>query len=254
MAYLLYRYVLNGEVKYVGKTKRDLARRVAEHSVEPKFQSSAKWKIEYFVVANSAQMDGLEKLLIDYYKPCLNVKDKATTSCVIQLPDFPWRIWDGTHVDEEIMIDKISNSNLSFSFSNSDLCKSLCENKSLKTEIDSWKHLYDDEFRISVAYSKQLKLNEAYYQNAISSEKAMSENMKREFLQVQTQLAQLQKKCDRWAEFDWEDFDHRSVRFACQMMWILFWVLDIGLSRLVSLINYLCEKLTNALNGESCHE
>lgn len=254
MAYILYRYMLNGEVKYIGKTKRDLARRVAEHNTEPKFQSSIKWQIEYFVVANSVQMDGLEKLLIDYYKPCLNVKDKATTNCVIPLPDFPWQIWNGTHLEEDVMVDKISNSNSSFDFSNSNSCQPLCENKVLKTEIDAWKRLYDDQCRITSAYVKQLQIDKVGYQNAISIEKATNENLERELLQMQARFALLQKKCDDWAAFDWQDFNNRYVRFAAQMIWILFWLLDIGLSRFVASINSLRKKLTSALNGGLYYE
>lgn len=79
MHYFVYKYVCDGEVIYVGKTD-DIHRRVLEHAsgqgLEEKFLPYLDCCDIYFhECANEVEMSALERLLINQYKPKLNVVD-----------------------------------------------------------------------------------------------------------------------------------------------------------------------------------
>lgn len=76
--FYVYKYVLHdtGEVVYVGMSKH-LSKRICEHKYEGKFQPYLdRTDIYVFNCANKTEMKCLEKLLINYHKPVLNVVDK----------------------------------------------------------------------------------------------------------------------------------------------------------------------------------
>lgn len=77
MGFFIYRYLICDEVIYIGKTKRDLKKRIDEHKLERKFMPYlAKAKIEYYETATEVEMDIHEKYWINVYMPKLNVVDK----------------------------------------------------------------------------------------------------------------------------------------------------------------------------------
>lgn len=78
--YVIYRYVdvRDGSVLYVGKTKRDLKERIAEHALESKFVSILPYsQIQFYVVTSQVLMDIHEKYWIHMYQPKLNVVDRV---------------------------------------------------------------------------------------------------------------------------------------------------------------------------------
>lgn len=74
MSFYIYKYVYENEIVYIGKTI-NLNQRIKEHSREKKFQSE-KFNIYYFLCSNQNQMDYYEYILINKYKPALNVINK----------------------------------------------------------------------------------------------------------------------------------------------------------------------------------
>ena len=95
MGYYIYKYVCDGEVKYIGKTV-DMWRRFSNHKKETKFQNLnfTAQDVYYVECASKTQMDVLELLLINKYMPELNVvakpKDNAVFTSVCEMKDFEW--------------------------------------------------------------------------------------------------------------------------------------------------------------------
>ena len=79
MKYFVYKYVCDGEVIYIGKTD-DIHRRIVEHAsgqgLEEKFVPYlGRSDIYFHECSNEVEMSALERLLINQYKPKLNVVD-----------------------------------------------------------------------------------------------------------------------------------------------------------------------------------
>ena len=89
--YHIYKYVVDDEIVYIGKSKT-LDARIRQHSYEEDFKPYLKnCKIFCFECANSVEMDLLEMGLINQYKPILNVVDKHdgfSGRITIQEPDW----------------------------------------------------------------------------------------------------------------------------------------------------------------------
>lgn len=86
----IYKYVKNGEVVYVGKSDNNVPGRVRGHSKEEKFRPFIDSSIFVAQCKNPAHMNILEKLLINYYKPILNVADKYGDDLDIVIPTIKW--------------------------------------------------------------------------------------------------------------------------------------------------------------------
>jgi hypothetical protein len=79
MRYFVYKYTYNNEIIYIGKTD-DIDRRIREHAsgqgLEEKFLPYLdSVEIHYHECCNEVEMSALERLLINQYKPVLNVVD-----------------------------------------------------------------------------------------------------------------------------------------------------------------------------------
>lgn len=90
--YAVYKYTCkdSGQVVYVGKTNRSLKQRVDAHKREKPFEAY-DCEIEYVNLSNKVETDSVEKILINFYKPVLNEKDKIpllTESLTI--PNLVW--------------------------------------------------------------------------------------------------------------------------------------------------------------------
>lgn len=70
----IYKYVYENEIVYIGKTN-DLKRRISEHHREEKFGNKT-FDIYYFLCKSQRQADLYEYMLINKYKPALNISDK----------------------------------------------------------------------------------------------------------------------------------------------------------------------------------
>lgn len=87
----LYKYVQNGTVVYIGKTKRDIAFRIREHKAKRDLPLNCD--IFYAECMNEAEMNVKEVLLINKYKPCYNIDCNPTTDseCYIEFEEPSWR-------------------------------------------------------------------------------------------------------------------------------------------------------------------
>lgn len=94
MKYFVYKYTYNEEVIYIGKTD-DVARRVREHAsgqgLEEKFVPYLDGAEIYFhECCNEVEMSALERLLINQYKPVLNVVDVVPGNATV-LIELDWK-------------------------------------------------------------------------------------------------------------------------------------------------------------------
>ena len=95
MGYYIYKYVRDGEIKYIGKTV-NMWKRFSQHKKETKFQNLnfTSQDVYYVECASKTQMDMLELLLINKYMPELNVvakpKDNAVFTSVCEMKDLEW--------------------------------------------------------------------------------------------------------------------------------------------------------------------
>ena len=90
--FYVYRYTdKKGKVAYIGKTNCSLKARVDAHKREPAF-AGEDWVIDFVKLANKVETDSVEKLLINYYKPRINIKDKVPfLSENANLPELNWQ-------------------------------------------------------------------------------------------------------------------------------------------------------------------
>lgn len=85
----VYKYVWNGDIIYIGKNDTDLVSRILQHRKEQKFKAYLDSKIYYGILKNSSESDMMERLLINKYKPILNVSCKKDgLSIVFEEPEW----------------------------------------------------------------------------------------------------------------------------------------------------------------------
>lgn len=82
----LYKYVYNGEIIYIGMSTNSIQDRIYNHSMEEKFQPYLKQsKIYVLPMENKVEIRSCESLLINKYKPMLNVVDSQSVGCSIDI-------------------------------------------------------------------------------------------------------------------------------------------------------------------------
>lgn len=137
----LYKYVYPGKgIIYVGLSTNSIANRIYGHSREDKFKPFLdRAKIYYCHTPNKAVTEAYEKLLIDKYKPLLNVKDKYEgSSCRWNFEEPEW-----------IPVDTKKASIVSTKPSYFDRYKRICEIiKEFKPEDDG----YDNQENLFMEY------------------------------------------------------------------------------------------------------
>lgn len=76
--FYVYRYTdkLTNQVVYIGKTNCSLKARINAHKREESF-APYNCDIDFIKLSNEVETDSIEKFLINYYKPCINLKDKV---------------------------------------------------------------------------------------------------------------------------------------------------------------------------------
>ena len=89
MKYYVYKYVVNDEIIYIGLTN-NIKRRVNEHAsgegIEAKFLPYLEDCIIYYhQCGNEVEMQSLEKILINIYKPILNIVDMQDGDSTIDI-------------------------------------------------------------------------------------------------------------------------------------------------------------------------
>ena len=82
----LYKYVYNGEIIYIGMSTSSISKRIKDHSKEEKFLPYIKEsQIFYIPLDNHSEIRGVEKLLINKYKPLLNVIDTSNEGMIVDI-------------------------------------------------------------------------------------------------------------------------------------------------------------------------
>ena len=94
--FYVYRYIekKTGAVVYVGKTNCSLKARINAHKRESWFAPYDCY-VEFVKLSNEVETDSVEKFLINYYKPAINLKDKVPFSTVeISLSGLDWHPYE----------------------------------------------------------------------------------------------------------------------------------------------------------------
>lgn len=90
----IYKYEVDGEVIYIGKTNSDFAARIMAHGGEEAFAPYlSDAKIFVFETKSACEADFLETLLINQHKPKLNQAKKDLTDVEV-LAVLDWEPWD----------------------------------------------------------------------------------------------------------------------------------------------------------------
>ena len=104
--FYVYRYTekKTKSVVYVGKTNCSLKARINAHKREQWFAPYDCY-VEYVKLSNEVETDSVEKFLINYYKPCINLKDKVPfVTQEINLSGLDWHPYE--EYLESIKIEK----------------------------------------------------------------------------------------------------------------------------------------------------
>lgn len=89
--FAVYKYVYEGRVVYVGKTNASLKARIDAHKREDSFKPYMAASVYYCELSNEVETDAVEKILINYYKPEINIKDKVPLLTEeAMLPNIEW--------------------------------------------------------------------------------------------------------------------------------------------------------------------
>lgn len=87
----VYKYIYNGEIVYIGKNDTDLITRINQHKSEEKFAPYLSSDIYYMSLNNEHDTDLMETLLINKYKPLLNVAKKSNYELGIIFIEPEWK-------------------------------------------------------------------------------------------------------------------------------------------------------------------
>jgi len=99
----IYKLVKDGNIVYIGKSDSSILSRIMAHTEEEKFADYFGSKIFYFEVKNSTETAIYEKLLINKYKPVLNVTDVHDESIDIPFVEPEWKPFN---IEEETEREK----------------------------------------------------------------------------------------------------------------------------------------------------
>ena len=81
---VVYKYVYNGEVVYVGQTNRGIQKRVKEHCKEIRFMGLTN--VEYYEVEDEVVARKHETYWIAKYKPILNIQRPSLSEVMKRKP------------------------------------------------------------------------------------------------------------------------------------------------------------------------
>lgn len=89
----VYKYVLDGEIIYIGKNNTNLIDRINQHTIEKKFQENADAVVYYAELKNSVESGTMELLLINKYKPKLNIAS-VQEGLSIDFTEPEWKLYN----------------------------------------------------------------------------------------------------------------------------------------------------------------
>ena len=102
-----YKWVMNDEIIYVGKTTEPF-RRIKEERSDSKFRQFSDANIYILRLNNSKEMDFMEKILINHYQPLLNDigRSDSFTELPIIFEDLDWVAFEDYKYQLDITDDK----------------------------------------------------------------------------------------------------------------------------------------------------
>lgn len=111
--YCVYKYVYQNKIIYIGKTDSSLEARIYGHSKEDKFKPYlTDCEIYYIALRNSVETSVIEKILINKYRPILNIADKTDSELPVIYNDAGWLLYKPTtDMDKETDISKYRKNN-----------------------------------------------------------------------------------------------------------------------------------------------
>lgn len=131
----IYKYVVNNEIIYIGKSDRSICKRINDHAKEDRFKKYlATSKIYYFLTRNSTTTAAYELALINKYQPVLNVKDKHDDTDDINFEEPEWKPYEElkTKIDKEKAFKKKEKKRIEHIKS----CQNMLD--IYKEELDHW--------------------------------------------------------------------------------------------------------------------
>ncbi len=103
----LYKYEYEGQVIYIGKSDASVAKRIADHKREAKFQPYLKNGVNIYTceLPNSTETELVEKALINQYKPILNgTNNQEGFSKLIKIEEPEWVLF----VEDGLKAEKLN--------------------------------------------------------------------------------------------------------------------------------------------------
>lgn len=92
----LYKYQNDSinEIHYIGLSDDSVKTRIDDHAKDPRFNRYLSDSIYVMPLINKAETCGIEKILIDQYKPILNIRDKYPSKLKIIVSGVEWYPYD----------------------------------------------------------------------------------------------------------------------------------------------------------------
>lgn len=131
MGHYVYKYVYDDEIIYIGKNDTDLITRIKQHEYEVKFRPYIDSEIYYIELSNKAESKALETLLINKYKPKLNIADKYSGCSFLNFEEPGWEKLNKLIQKNTAKNDSIKKDNVKRRISEINR-----EKKKLKKELD----------------------------------------------------------------------------------------------------------------------
>lgn len=104
---VIYKYVYHDDIIYIGKSDSNLISRIQSHEKESKFQPYLKDAlIYYFDCNNPAETMIFETVLINKYKPILNVAMKYDDTREYNIEEPKWELYQRSEYDTNVIACK----------------------------------------------------------------------------------------------------------------------------------------------------
>ena len=99
---VIYLYLYNDEVVYVGQSNRGIVKRVKEHCKEIRFYGLTD--VYYYELSSTQDASAHEAYWIKYYKPILNIQRPSLTYGLKRKPTVQWKKYPFEIIYDEPLI------------------------------------------------------------------------------------------------------------------------------------------------------
>lgn len=100
---VVYKYIHNGEVVYVGQSNRGIKKRIKEHCKEIRFYGLME--VEYYELTKNQNPFDHEAYWIKEYKPILNIQRPSLTQGLKRKPKVKWKKYEYEIVYDEPLVE-----------------------------------------------------------------------------------------------------------------------------------------------------